>query len=322
MANRIIKQLVGKSTVLTCYVTANPSGTIYWFFNHRVKIEASNCDILANEEKKYCLRKSLTLLVWQTYQYNQARKKLTSLIHSLTRKINEFETEKHQLAHIHTWKASTNIISDYLKKGWICGCLQIHKSNSSKWPWIFRFSELDQGRTVCQKAFRLTEEINAFNFPYQKLFEVSNLVKCKSTFTWYVQWHYSSKLLVFYWVQNTFKSTVDYLPLSGREAPTQIGVAVLWCLSGALKTTPFCWAIVTSGPKRYSASPSTGARQSRELTCVTPLTQLGQAMVRCHRRNEHCKPTGKATNVCFQYAILTVKCFFRNISLKMSKRMQ
>ncbi|KAA0191674.1 IgLON family member 5, partial [Fasciolopsis buskii] len=56
MANRIIKQLVGKSTVLTCYVTANPSGTIYWFFNHRVKIEASNCDILANEEKKYCLQ--------------------------------------------------------------------------------------------------------------------------------------------------------------------------------------------------------------------------------------------------------------------------
>ncbi|THD23721.1 IgLON family member 5 [Fasciola hepatica] len=56
MANRIIKQIVGKNTMLSCYVTANPSGTIHWFFNHQVKIEASSCDILANEEKKYCLQ--------------------------------------------------------------------------------------------------------------------------------------------------------------------------------------------------------------------------------------------------------------------------
>ncbi|KAA3679505.1 uncharacterized protein DEA37_0007386 [Paragonimus westermani] len=57
MANRVIRQSLGMNTVLSCTVVANPPGIIQWYYNHHVKIIASSCEILSEEERKYCLRK-------------------------------------------------------------------------------------------------------------------------------------------------------------------------------------------------------------------------------------------------------------------------
>ncbi|KAF7256793.1 hypothetical protein EG68_06134, partial [Paragonimus skrjabini miyazakii] len=57
MANRVIRQSLGMNTVLSCTVVANPPGVIQWYYNHHVKIVASSCEILSEEERKYCVRK-------------------------------------------------------------------------------------------------------------------------------------------------------------------------------------------------------------------------------------------------------------------------
>ncbi|CAH8447538.1 unnamed protein product [Dicrocoelium dendriticum] len=40
--------------MLSCEVTSNPTANIQWYFNKHSRIAAFSCDLLNNDEKKYC----------------------------------------------------------------------------------------------------------------------------------------------------------------------------------------------------------------------------------------------------------------------------